>query len=316
MLKVRKIHFSRHKSILSGIDFDLKPGQILGLVGPSGAGKSTLLKIIAGLLDADSGIVKLGREQIVGPKNLLIPGHPEVQLVNQDFELDLFHTVRENIILKANYLPLKERNELVNELLDIFELTQLTEQIAKTLSGGEQQRLALARALAMEPKVILLDEPFAHVDAHLKFRISNYLMALKKIRKTIFVLVTHDGQEVLSLADQIAFFSNGKIQRIDTPEAFYFEPENLYEGLFFGDLNQITRHKKVLFFRPTEFSLDLDGEGEEIDLKFIKMSFCGSYYQHYFKINSKETIVLYHKESLEHVQKVRIDKKIASIKVE
>jgi iron(III) transport system ATP-binding protein len=311
MLKVRNIHFARHKSILSGIDLDLKPGQILGLVGPSGAGKSTLLKIVAGLLDADLGTVKLGKEQIVGPKNLLIPGHPEVQLVNQDFELDLFHTVRENIVLKANYLPKNECNELVDELLDIFELNHLTHQIAKTLSGGEQQRLALARALAMEPKVILLDEPFAHVDAHLKSRISNYLMALKKIRKTIFILVTHDGQEVLSLADQIAFFSDGKIQRIDTPEAFYFSPTDAYEGLFFGDLNLIKRNKKQMLFRPTEFTLDLNEEGEEVDLKFIRKSFCGPHYQNFFKVGSRETIVLYHKESLENVRKIKINKRIS-----
>jgi iron(III) transport system ATP-binding protein len=311
MLKIRNIHFARHKSILSGIDCDLKPGQILGLVGPSGAGKSTLLKIIAGLLDADSGTVKLGKDQIVGPKKLLIPGHPEVQLVNQDFELDLFHTVRENIVLKANYLPKNECNELVDELLDIFELNHLTQQIAKTLSGGEQQRLALARALAMEPKVILLDEPFAHVDAHLKSRISNYLMALKKIRKTIFILVTHDGQEVLSLADQIAFFADGKIQRFDSPEAFYFAPSNSYEGLFFGDLNQIKVQRKEVIFRPTEFSLDLSGPGEEVDLKFIRKSFCGPYYQNFFKVGKKETIVLYHKESLEYVHKIKIDKRIS-----
>jgi ABC-type sulfate/molybdate transport systems ATPase subunit len=311
MLKIRNIHFARHKSILSGIDCDLKPGQILGLVGPSGAGKSTLLKIIAGLLDADSGTVKLGKDQIVGPKNLLIPGHPEVQLVNQDFELDLFHTVRENIVLKANYLPKNECNELVDELLDIFELNHLTQQIAKTLSGGEQQRLALARALAMEPKVILLDEPFAHVDAHLKSRISNYLMALKKIRKTIFILVTHDGQEVLSLADQIAFFADGEIQRFDSPEAFYFAPSNSYEGLFFGDLNQIKVQRKEVIFRPTEFSLDLSGPGEEFDLKFIRKSFCGPYYQNFFKVGKKETIVLYHKESLEYVHKIKIDKRIS-----
>jgi iron(III) transport system ATP-binding protein len=311
MLKVKNIHFARHKSILSGIDLELKPGQILGLVGPSGAGKSTLLKIIAGLLDADCGTIKLGKEQIVGPKNLLIPGHPEVQLVNQDFELDLFHTVRENIVLKANYLPKNECNELVDELLEIFELNHLTQQIAKTLSGGEQQRLALARALAMEPKVILLDEPFAHVDAHLKSKISNYLMALKKIRKTIFILVTHDGQEVLSLADQIAFFSDGKIQRIDTPEAFYFAPKDAYEGLFFGDLNQIKINKKQVLFRPTEFSLDLNREGEEIEIKFIRKSFCGPYYQNFFKIGKKGTVVLYHKESLEYVQSIKIDKRIS-----
>jgi ABC-type Fe3+/spermidine/putrescine transport system ATPase subunit len=136
-------------------------------------------------------------------------------------------------------------------------------------------------------------------------------MALKKIRKTIFILVTHDGQEVLSLADQIAFFSDGKIQRIDTPEAFYFSPTDAYEGLFFGDLNLIKRNKKQMLFRPTEFTLDLNEEGEEVDLKFIRKSFCGPHYQNFFKVGSRETIVLYHKESLENVRKIKIDKRIS-----
>ena len=197
MLKVKKIHFHREKEILSGVSFNLKASSILGLVGPSGAGKSTLLKIIAGLLDADKGEVLLGKETIFGPSFKLIPGHPEIQLVNQDFALDLFHTVRENIMLQANYLPDDICNELVDELLELLELTPLQHKQAIHISGGEQQRLALGRSLAKEPEVILLDEPFVHMDAHLTNRISDYLVRLKKIRKTSFILVTHDGEEVL-----------------------------------------------------------------------------------------------------------------------
>ena len=266
MLKVRNIHFSRTKSVLSGIDLDLRPGQILGLVGPSGAGKSTLLKIIAGLLDADEGTVVLGKQRVYGPGFKLIPGHSEIQLVNQDFDLDLYHTVRENLVVKANYLPEKECSELVAELLELLDLMPLKDHQARSLSGGEQQRLALGRALALEPKVILLDEPFAHIDAHLKYRISDYLVALKKIRKTAFILVTHDGQEVLSLADRIAFFNDGKILRTDSPENFYFHPASAFEGLFFGDLNVIRRNKADFFFRPTEFSLDLENAEEQLEV--------------------------------------------------
>lgn len=309
MLKVRNIHFSRERSILAGIDLDLKQGEILGLVGPSGAGKSTLLKIIAGLLDAQEGTVFLGKERIYGPGHKLIPGHAEIQLVNQDFDLDLYHTVRENLVVKANYLPKAQCDGLVAELLEILDLDELKSQQAITLSGGEQQRLALARALAMEPKVILLDEPFAHIDAHLKARISNYLVALRKIRKTAFILVTHDGQEVLNLANRIAFFNEGKIQRIDSPEAFYFNPGNEFEGLFFGDLNAIRRNRKAILFRPTEFSLDPAAEGMELEVRFQRKSFSGPYYHNYFRINKKESIVLYHKESLENVTKITLNKR-------
>lgn len=310
MLKVRNIHFSRENEILSGIDLDLKQGEILGLVGPSGAGKSTLLKIMAGLLDASEGTVLLGKERVLGPSFRLIPGHEEIQLVNQDFDLDLYHTVRENLIVKANYLSRNECNALVDEILEILDLGSLSGQQAIKLSGGEQQRLALGRALALEPKVILLDEPFAHIDAHLKSRISGYLMALKKVRKTAFVLVTHDGQEVLSLADKIAFFSDGKILRTDTPESFYYAPRDAYEGLFFGDLNVLRRNRKTMIFRPVEFSLDTEDREEALNVKFLRKSFCGPYYENHFRINQKESIVLYHKESMENVTKVCIDKKI------
>lgn len=310
MLKVRNIRFSREKEIISGIDLDLKQGEILGLVGPSGAGKSTLLKIMAGLLDASEGTVLLGRERVLGPSFRLIPGHEEIQLVNQDFDLDLYHTVRENLLVKANYLSRNECNALVDEILEILDLESLSGQQAIKLSGGEQQRLALGRALALEPKVILLDEPFAHIDAHLKSQISGYLMALKKVRKTAFVLVTHDGQEVLSLADKIAFFSDGKILRTDTPEAFYYAPRDAYEGLFFGDLNVIRKNRKTTLFRPVEFSLDTENEEEVLDVKFLRKSFCGPHYENHFRISQKESIVLYHKESMENVTKVRIDKKI------
>lgn len=309
MLKVRDIYFSHSKEILSGISLDLKPGQILGLVGPSGSGKSTLLKIISGLLEPQRGTVLLDKKRVYGPAYTLIPGYPEIQLVNQDFDLDIYHTVRENLVVKANYLPKKECKELVDELLEILDLENIQDLQAKNISGGEQQRLALGRALAMEPKIILLDEPFAHIDAHLKYKISNYLVALKKVRKTAFILVTHDGQEILNLADKIAFFHGGKIHRLDTPEAFYFNPESEFEGLFFGELNVVKKNRQTLMFRPTEFSLDLGNSKELLDVQFQRKSFTGPYYQNYFRINKKESIVLYHTESLENVQEIAVNKR-------
>lgn len=309
MLKIKQIHFKREKEILSGVSFNLKSSSILGLVGPSGAGKSTLLKIIAGLLDADQGEVILGKERVFGLSFRLIPGHPEIQLVNQDFDLDLYHTVRENLLVKANYLPNDVCQELIDELLELLELTSLQNKQAIFLSGGEQQRLALGRSLAKEPEVILLDEPFAHMDAHLRNRISDYLLKLKKIRKTSFMLVTHDGEEVLSLADRILFFNDGEILRIDTPENFYFDPSSEFEGLFFGDLNAVVIDRKKILFRPIEFDLNVKETDIPLEVKFIKSVFFGAYYKNYFVTKKKESIILNHRESLSHVQKIAINKK-------
>lgn len=309
MIQVKNISFSRENPILDQISFELPAGKILGLVGPSGAGKSTLLKIIAGLLDADSGSVMWKKKLVVGPSKRLVPGHPEIQLVNQDFDLDIYHTVGENLRVKAHYLPTHEREELVEELLELLDLTSLKNQQAIHLSGGEQQRLALGRALAMEPAVILLDEPFAHLDVHLKQKISDYLLALKKVRKTAFILVSHDGQDVLSLADQIAFFNEGKIHRIDTPQGFYYQPSNPFEGRFFGTLNVLKAGRKTVLFRPNEYRLDVENADHVLDVQFQKSLFSGAYYQNFFRVDKKQLIVLFHPESLNHVEKIAIVRK-------
>lgn len=298
MLKIHQLFFEREKPILAGINFSVKKGQFIGLVGPSGAGKSTLLKIIAGQLDATSGKVILESEQILGPKDRLIAGHPEIELVNQDFKLDLFHTVEENLRLKCLHLTHQQRDELITELLDLLELSAYRKQKASQLSGGEQQRLALARALAGEPKVILLDEPFVHLDVYLKEKIISYLRLLKKIRKTTFILVTHDGQEVLNLADQIIFFNEGKIQRIDEPLQFYLHPTNEYEGKFFGVLNQVKINKKVHLFRPADYFLVNDSNLVEISVEYKTTHFFGLYSLDEFKYKKQSIFLLSNKNNL------------------
>jgi len=307
MFSIQGICFERgDRSILNDIKLTVKKGEMLGLVGPSGAGKSTLLHILAGLLDASNGTVKLDGELILGPKDRLLPGHPEVQLVNQEFGLDLYHTVRENLIVKANHLTKEIRDQFADELLDLLGLTSIRNSQAVHISGGEKQRLALGRALIMEPKVILLDEPFAHMDAHIKRKVIQYLQALKKTRKTTFVFVTHDGQDVLGLADKIAYFSDGKIQRYDTPRAFYEDATSYQEALFFGEVNRLKVEKKEVLFRPHQFSLKATKGAIKVPITFQFSTYYGGFIQSTFKVNKKDTIVLNHYESLENVEEIFI----------
>ena len=305
MLKIKNISFSREIQILKNITFSVKTGDFFGIVGPSGAGKSTLMKIIAGLLDADFGEVKLDGEKIIGPKDKLIPGNPNIQLVNQDFALDIYHTVYENLILKTTHLQKSIQKAYIEELLDIFELKSLVKHKAIELSGGEQQRLALARALALEPKVLLLDEPFVHLDAHIKRKIQQYLLDLKKIRKTTIILVSHDGTEMLSLADEIIYFDSAEIQRTDSPINFFNNPKSYQEGLFFGDLNKIKFKKTELYFRPNNYFLEINSNASEdfhsLEVKYLKSFFFGHISLSQFKIisgtNKNQTILLKEKEN-------------------
>jgi iron(III) transport system ATP-binding protein len=309
MLQLNSIAFSYDFPIFKNVSFEIGEGEIVGIVGSSGAGKTTLLKVIAGLLDPKNGEVLFEGEKVKGPTQNLVPGHEEIKLVHQNFELDIYHTVKENIREKALYLPKKERDELVDELLDLIELTHLSNQKALLLSGGEQQRLALARALAGEPKLILLDEPFVHLDGRLRLKISNYLLQMKEIRKTSFVLVSHDGGEMLSLANRIIHFSNGEISRIESPEEFYYNPISREEGELFGIINVIEINGEKVYFRPTEFQIIIKENVNQIAVKFIYSRFAGDYYINYFQTEKGEQVILYYSESLKNEKKIIIKKR-------
>jgi iron(III) transport system ATP-binding protein len=310
MLKVESVSLNYDRDILKDITLSVSEGEIIGIVGKSGAGKTSLLKIMSGLLQPSSGKVELYGEAVRGPQIKLVPGHPEIQLVNQDFHLDTYHTVEENVREQILYLPQKERDHLVGELLELVELDELKHQKASTLSGGEQQRLALARALACEPKLILLDEPFVHLDGRLRSKLVKYLLDLRDIRGTSFVLVSHDGAEMLSLADKILCMKKGKIYRKGKPKELYYKPRSIEEGKLFGPINAVSAVDKRVLFRPDEIVFEETSDGITLDLIFEKAIFTGAVYENYFRTPRKELVMLYSMNNdLSHVTKAFVVKK-------
>ena len=307
MLAVSAISLGYEKPVLCDVSLSLVGSEIIGLVGKSGAGKSSLLKIMAGLIDQDSGDVLLDGKLQPKSSLRLIPGTKGIELVNQDFKLDVYHTVAENIRESILYLPNAERDRRVEQMLSLFELKPLRHQKAHLLSGGEQQRLAIARAVAKKPKVLLLDEPFAHLDARLRLKLTNFLLKIKEKEGVAMVIVSHDGQEILGVSDSICILKNGRLSRKKNRIEAYYNPSSKIDALFFGPINSIVLNGKRVLFRPDEYKQNSSGA---ISLSFVRAVFLGSIYYNYFYTLAKEEIVLISINPLNNTTAIDIDKKI------
>lgn len=292
MLELRNIFLEFDRPILSNISIKLEKGETLGIVGKSGAGKSSLLSIIAGKLSPSAGEVYLDGKSLPYAHQLLIPGYEFAQLVEQHFALDLYHTVFENVYLKANNYSRDKRDLWVRKILRTLGLLKLESQKAITLSGGEKQRLAIARAIATRPTILLLDEPFAHLDDLLKSKLLIYLQKLKSEFKCSMILVSHDGTDLLSLSDHIIHLKGGRISKKRNPVDLYFNPKNKEEALLFGHWNRIEIGNEIIQFRPNQYQVFEFGE---IELKSVKSLFRGIYYENHCQSNHGELILVSYK---------------------
>ncbi len=305
MLELINIGIERDEWVLRNVDFSIGEGEIVGIIGKSGVGKSTLLKIMAGLLDANEGKVQFDGKQLIGPSEKLIPGYDDIQLVNQDFALEPYHTVEENIREKILSRRKEEQSISIDFFLDLVELTEIRSRKAHLLSGGEQQRLALARAMACEPRVLLLDEPFVHLDQRLRWKIANYLLELNEQQKMTIVLVSHDGAEMLGFVNRVISLNNGGVQSNASVEKMYYQPLDEEEAELMGSVNSIELNGKRVLFRPNEYAL----EGEsKINVKFLKSIDTGLTIYNYFVTDNGERIMLTSFESLKNIERISICK--------
>jgi iron(III) transport system ATP-binding protein len=225
------------KKVLENINLDVKNGEMLALLGPSGCGKTTLLKVIAGLLKPDKGDIVFDYKSVVD-----IPtGAREVVMVFQDYVLFPHLNVAENIGfgLRMAGIPKKERSKKVSQLLELVQMKGFENRYPRQLSGGQKQRVAFARALAVEPKVLLLDEPFSNLDYRLREEMREFTCHLQRKMGVTTILVTHDREEAMMTADRIALMLDGQIKQCDTPVNLYFKPNSPEVASFFGEANYI-----------------------------------------------------------------------------
>jgi iron(III) transport system ATP-binding protein len=223
--------------VLTALDLEVPAGSLTAILGPSGSGKTTLLRVLAGFERADAGTVTIGGSVVDGPDVHLAPERRRIGYVPQEGSLFPHLTVAANI---GFGLPARHRKgPAIAELLDAVGLAGLGKRYPHQLSGGQQQRVALARALAIRPKVVLLDEPFASLDAHLRASVRADVQALLAETGITGILVTHDQDEALSIADRVAVLRDGRIAQCDAPQDLYDRPADADIARFIGDANLI-----------------------------------------------------------------------------
>ena len=222
---------------VENVSLEAAPGEVLCLLGPSGSGKTTLLRLAAGLEVPRQGRILLNQQVVSGPNDFVPPERRGVGLMFQDFALFPHLSVLENVRFGLNNLTEPEARQEAMAALERVGLTDYAEQFPHALSGGEQQRVALARALCPRPSVLLMDEPFSGLDSRLKDTVRDQTLTILHETRATALMVTHDAEEAMRIADRIALLRHGRLIQVGTAEDLYHRPVDLFTASFFSELN-------------------------------------------------------------------------------
>lgn len=256
----------KDKEILKNISFDIKEGELICILGPSGCGKTTLLNIIGGFVSDFSGDVLLSDENI----NNIPPEKREIATVFQSYGLFTHKNVIDNVSYGLKLLKIDKnmREKRARDMLEKVGLAGYEKKKIKELSGGEQQRVAIARSMVLNPKLLLLDEPLSNLDVHLRDVMRKEIKRIQKQFGVTMIIVTHDQEDAFKLADRVIVINEGHIEQVGTPEELYKNPKNNFISSFIGENNIIDEN---LVIRPEEISIKLDspGEGKVVDVTYL-----------------------------------------------
>ena len=273
------------KIAVDNISLNLNANKKIAIAGETGSGKSTLLKLIAGLEQADFGEIYFNNEKIKGPNEQLIPGHKKIAYLSQHFELRNNYHIWE-VLSYANTLTQDE----ADELYQLCRIDHLLNRWTDELSGGEKQRVALARLLTTAPSLLLLDEPFSNLDAHHKKIISEIIHDISTLLNITCIMVSHDATDILSWADTLIIMKDGKILQQGNPKEIYHQPVNEYCAGLLGYYSLINHESKFakyilkyslpdqkqLLIRPNYFSIN-SNQIHSFTVEVVKINFKGNY---------------------------------------
>ena len=268
---------------VSDFSLHLEEHEFISILGPSGCGKSTLLRLIAGLEVPSRGQVLLEKREISGEKIILPPERRKFGMIFQDFALFPHLSIEKNIAYGVNGSR-SEKQKRVVELLKLVSLQHLASKMPHQISGGEQQRIAVARALAPRPRLILMDEPFSNLDYKLRLQLRREIRVILKHEGVATILVTHDQVEAITFSERVLLMNKGKLVQAGTPEEIYQQPQTLWASSFVGEANhlsveweetslkspfgfldvpaEIGKETRILMVRPEDFILVSAPDGE------------------------------------------------------
>ncbi|KEO74883.1 ABC transporter ATP-binding protein [Anditalea andensis] len=271
-LKVSDIskQYDQGSDALVNISLTLEKGEVVSLIGESGSGKSTLLKIIAGLEVQDRGEVYLGETRILNPSQKLVSGYDEIKLIHQGNHLYPNSTVGENISRPLLMYDKAYREERVKLILEMLNLTSFEDKYPRQLSGGQQQKVAIGRAMSIEPEVLLLDEPFSSLDTIQKRELIEELRAIFDQMQMTVLFVTHDLDDALMMSGNLVILQKGKIVQEGKAEDIFRNPTTYYTAKLFSHLNIIS-DKEGAFIRPMDILIKNKGRnpGKVSEKKFL-----------------------------------------------
>ncbi|MCK9443161.1 MAG: ABC transporter ATP-binding protein [Tissierellaceae bacterium] len=286
--------------VVKDISFSIEEKEIICILGPSGCGKTTILQAIGGFIDIDGGGIILNGKNI----EKLDAEERNIATVFQSYGLFPHKTVLENIIYGLKFRKVKKREAVLEgkRMLDILNLRGYGDKRVTALSGGEQQRVALGRALIVKPKLLLLDEPFSNLDTKLRISMREELLRIREVFNITMLFVTHDQEDAFSIADRIILMNKGRIEQIDSARSLYFNPKSEFALKFIGSSNI----KDGYFVRPESIKVTSHG-GKEA--RVMDKTFKGSFMEYIIKYQNSSYLMyrLNNEEELQIGSKIYIE---------